>query len=128
VVTSKKKPLKTFTNKDEGMESYVFESDRGGYNVTMKDLDADEMVPTGFVGIKDLDAAIAKAKKIVRASYDYDRTAAAKDQAGLYHDAKKTYQKLTELMSGFDIEELTETQRDELKLMHRKLNEWAKKF
>lgn len=53
---------------------------------------------------------------------------AAKDQAGLYHDAKKTYQKLTELMSGFDIEELSETQRDELKLMHRKLNEWAKKF
>lgn len=53
---------------------------------------------------------------------------AAKDQAGLYHDAKKTYQKLTELMSSFDIEELTDTQRDELKLMHRKLNEWAKKF
>jgi len=69
-VTAKKKPLKTFTNKEDGMESYVFENEgrEGGYNVTMKDLDADEFVPTGFVGIKDLNKAIEKAKKIVRVS------------------------------------------------------------
>jgi len=65
-----KKPLKTFTNKEDGMESYVFENEGkdGGYNVTLKDLDADEFVPSGFVGIKDLNKAIEKAKKIVRAA------------------------------------------------------------
>lgn len=65
-----KKPLKTFTNKEDGMESYVFENEGkgGGYNVTLKDLDSGEFVPSGFIGIKDLNKAIEKAKKIVRAS------------------------------------------------------------
>jgi hypothetical protein len=59
------KPLRTFTNKDDGMESYVFENAKGKFNVTLRDLDSGEMIPTGYIDIPDLDKAIAKAKKII---------------------------------------------------------------
>ena len=58
-------PIATFTNEETGMESYVYPSDRGGYNVTLKDLDSGEFVDGTPVGIKDKDVALAKAKKIV---------------------------------------------------------------
>lgn len=58
------KPVATFTNTDEGMESYVFLNEKSGYNVTLKDLDSGMFVPMGFCGIKDLNQAIAKAKKV----------------------------------------------------------------
>lgn len=69
------KPLKTFTNKEDGMESYVFESTRGGYNVTLKDLDSGLMVPHGF-NFPDLHKAEQKAKEIAglkTAAFSYDR-------------------------------------------------------
>jgi hypothetical protein len=65
---AKPKPLKTFTNEDTQMESYVYENERSGYNVTVKDLDSGEMLPTSFSGIRDLNQAIQKAKKAVAVS------------------------------------------------------------
>jgi hypothetical protein len=88
-----KKPVETFTNKDDGMESYVFENDRGGYNVTMKDLDSGDFIPTAFTGIKDLKKAIEKAKKIVgvkTAMYDYDRSGTSK-QASVSSEAQRAF-------------------------------------
>lgn len=65
--TAGAKPIETFTNEEDQMESYVFEStsSKGGYNVTMRDLDSGEMVSTKFTDIPDLKQAVAKAKKIV---------------------------------------------------------------
>lgn len=59
---------RTFTNSETGMESYVvFNTGRsGGYNVTLKDLDADEMLTTSYIGIRDYDAAVHKAKELVQ--------------------------------------------------------------
>jgi len=61
---SKEKPLHTFTSKDGDMESYVWEASRGGFNVTLKDVDSGNFLPTS-VHTHDLAKAIATAKKWV---------------------------------------------------------------
>lgn len=58
--------------------------------------------------------------------YSYDRQSTSQD--GLYHDAKKTYQKLTEVMSDLDFGELAPHQKEELKRMHGSLDGWIKKL
>jgi hypothetical protein len=60
--TPRKTPLHTFTNAGEGMESYVWPASRGGYNVTMRDLDSGEFVPEAR-WTDDEENAIATAKK-----------------------------------------------------------------
>lgn len=55
-------PLHTFTNERDGLESYVWSSTMGGYNVTMKDLDCGEFIPKA-VNTGDIDIAITIAKK-----------------------------------------------------------------
>lgn len=62
---AKEKPLHTFKSRDGDLESYVWEATKGGFNVTMKDLDAGEFLPTA-VHTEDLAKAIATAKKWVR--------------------------------------------------------------
>jgi len=59
---------RAFTNSETGMESYVvFNTGRsGGYNVTLKCLDTGEMLPTAYIGIRDYDAAVHKAKELVQ--------------------------------------------------------------
>lgn len=57
-----KKPLHTFTNEAEGMESYVWSADRGGYNVTMRDLDSGEFIPQAY-HTADEDKAVDIAKR-----------------------------------------------------------------
>jgi len=54
--------LHTFTNEKDGLESYVWASEMGGYNVTMKDTDADEFIPEA-VKTHDLQVAVRTAKK-----------------------------------------------------------------
>ena len=63
---SSKKPVETFTNEDEQMQSNIFEDGHGGYNVMLKDLDSGETVPFGRAHIKDLKEAVALAKKWVK--------------------------------------------------------------
>jgi hypothetical protein len=55
-------PLHTFTNEPDGMQSYVWNAEKGGYNVTMKDLDSGEFIPAA-VHTVDLDKAVDMAKK-----------------------------------------------------------------
>ena len=56
------KPLYTFTNKEDGMESYVFKSTNTGYNITLRDLDSGEMV-SAALGANDLGVARDKARR-----------------------------------------------------------------
>lgn len=58
------KPLHTFTNHEDGMESYVWPASRGGYNVTIRDMGADEFVP-GALWTADETKAVETAKKWV---------------------------------------------------------------
>ncbi len=58
--------LATYTNTEDGMESYVHTctAKTGGFNVVLKDLDSGEYVPFGRIGIQSLQAAMDYAKKI----------------------------------------------------------------
>jgi hypothetical protein len=49
-------------NPEDGVEAHVNASVRGGFNVTMRDIDSGEWVPHGRCGMS-LDVAIALAKK-----------------------------------------------------------------
>ena len=55
--------LATFHDDDTNMTAMVYESDRGGYAVALRDDDSGKIVPCSIHGIKTLDAAIAKAKE-----------------------------------------------------------------
>jgi len=55
--------LHTFTNADDGIESWVACRADGSYFVGLKDLDSGETLPQGFI-VSDLNMAIQKAKKI----------------------------------------------------------------
>jgi len=57
----------------------------------------------------------------------YDRRKTASNEAG-YPEAKRLYQKLTEVMSSLNYEELTDTQRDSLKRMNSTLKSWVEKL
>ncbi len=59
------KLLHTFTNEEEGVESYVYENGKGGFNVTMKDLDSGNFLPWAMVNISDLSSAVKSAKHVV---------------------------------------------------------------
>lgn len=62
---AKAKPLHTFKSKDGDLESYVWEATKGGFNVTLKDLDSDNFLPTA-VHTNDLTKAVETAKKWVK--------------------------------------------------------------
>lgn len=55
--------LATFHDDDTNMTALVYESDRGGYAVALRDDDSEQIVPCTTHGIKTLEAAIAKAKE-----------------------------------------------------------------
>lgn len=55
--------LATFHDDETNMTSLVYESDRGGYAVALRDDDSGKMVPCSIHGIQTLEAAIAKAKE-----------------------------------------------------------------
>jgi hypothetical protein len=57
--------LHTFTNSENGISSFVFESHFGGFGVSLRDDDAGEFVGASIHGFKTVDAAIAKAKEII---------------------------------------------------------------
>lgn len=57
------KILKTFDNKEDGIQSMVVEGDKG-YNVVLRDTDAGENVGIALI-YTDLDKAIEKAKSLV---------------------------------------------------------------
>ena len=57
--------LASFTNTADNMTSFVVESARGGYGVSIRDDDSGEFVGFAIHGIKSLDSAIAKAKEIL---------------------------------------------------------------
>jgi hypothetical protein len=65
-MSTEPKPEATFTNAEDGMESYVYKSAMvpGTFNVSMKDLDSGIMLPTMRCNIALLEDAIAHAKKI----------------------------------------------------------------
>ncbi len=58
-------PIASFTNEETQMKSYVWPSDRGGFNVTLQDLDSGEFVPAAIIGIQTQEKAIAKARRAV---------------------------------------------------------------
>jgi hypothetical protein len=62
--SDKPAPLHSFRN-DDNMESYVHPSTQGGYNVTIRDVDSGEYLPTAYVGIPDEAQAIVRAKACV---------------------------------------------------------------
>ena len=64
-MTTTKEPVATYDNAEDGMRAYVWVSDRGGYNVTVQDLDSGLFVPMAIVGIADVEVAKAKARKAV---------------------------------------------------------------
>jgi hypothetical protein len=47
-----------------GMAAFVFANTRGGFNVTLRDMDAEMTVPVAYM-FSTLDAAIAKANELV---------------------------------------------------------------
>ena len=55
--------LRTFTNAGIGITAFVFVSEHkaGGFGVSLRDDDAEEMFPLTHHGIESLDAAIAQA-------------------------------------------------------------------
>ena len=57
--------LASFTNTADGVTSFVFKNVKSGFNVTLRDDDSGEFVGAAICGIKNLDAAIAKAKEII---------------------------------------------------------------
>ena len=63
------KPLHTFTNEDEGVESYVYENGKGGFNVTVKDLDSGNFLPWASVNIPDLASAVHSARHLAALKY-----------------------------------------------------------
>jgi len=58
-------PVEVFTNDRCGMRSFVFNSTgkKGGYNVTLQDLDSGYFVPGGLCNVPSLEVAIAYARK-----------------------------------------------------------------
>ena len=46
---------------DDGMEAYVWDAPNGGYNVTLRDADADEFLPMA-AHVEDIDRAVDIAK------------------------------------------------------------------
>ena len=58
------KPVATFTNKKDGIESAVTKTSKG-FSVTLKDIDAGEVLPTAKI-FKDKKEAIAYAKLLVK--------------------------------------------------------------
>ena len=63
--TATDKPLATFTNDEDQMESYVVANRDphypGTFNVVMRDLDSGDMVPAGFVRVPTMHEAFAMA-------------------------------------------------------------------
>lgn len=57
-------PTYQTTTNEYGMAAFVYVATRGGFNVTLRDMDAEMTVPEAK-NIKDLDAAIAYANELV---------------------------------------------------------------
>ena len=61
--------LHTFTNKEDGVSSFVFVSNlgAGGFGVSLRDDDSGDFVPMSFHGFKTEEAAISKAREVLGA-------------------------------------------------------------